>query len=171
MKLLLQNPFAPFRKKIIIKSLIGLILFFNLATKSFSQCAVGYTRDTINWDYLDFLHRAGVSVYGTVLPPPASYVPVTLAMAQTQYFNVSGNRVTFTNTNSMPIGGAAQIWGDVTTHTGEAGSFGVGEDVKFMPAITPATYSMTFSFHHHHHQHHQEMTHHHYQYDERITNY
>ncbi len=146
MKLLLQNPFAPFRKKMIIKSLIGLILFFNLATKSFSQCAVGYTRDTINWDYLDFLHRAGVSTYGTVLPPPASYIPVTLAMAQTQYFGVSGNRVTFTNTNSMPIGGATQIWGDVTTHTGEALSFGVGEDVKFMPAISPATYAMTFSF-------------------------
>jgi hypothetical protein len=146
MKLLLQNPFAPLRKKMIINSFIGLILFLNISTKSFSQCAVGYTRDTINWDYLDFLHTAATSPYGTVLPPPASYVPVTAAMAKTQYFSVSGNRVTFTNTNSMPIGGATQIWGDVTTHTGETLSFGNGEDVKFMPAVAPATYSMTFSF-------------------------
>ncbi len=143
MKLLLQNPFAPFRKKMIIKSLIGLILFFNLATKSFSQCAVGYTRDTINWDYLDFLHRAGVSVYGTVLPPPASYAPVTAAMAQTQYFGISGNRLTIATT--IPVGGATALWGDVTTHTGETGSYGNGEDLYFIKTGT-ANMTITLTF-------------------------
>ena len=115
---------------------------FGFSSNSQAQCGAGYTRDTINWDYLDFLHRSGV--YGQ--NSPVTGLPfVTTAMAQTQYLGVAGNRITFTNTNSLPVGQNGAFYADITTHTGETGSYGVGEDIKFMPAAS-TTYSMTFSF-------------------------
>ena len=124
------------------KILLVILFAVGLRFHSQAQCAAGYTRDTINWDYLDFLHRSGV--YGG--SSPNTGLPfVTTAMAQTQYFSVAGNRITFTNTNSLPIGQNGAFYADITTHTGETGSYGVGEDIKFMPAAS-TTYSITFAF-------------------------
>ena len=135
---LLQRIVCPVFKK-------GLVLFFffSIQQHSTAQCGAGYTRDTINWDYMDFLHRSG-SVYGGVNPVTGLNF-VTTAMISPQYFGLSENRITFTNTNTLPVGGTSPFYGDVTTHTGEASTFGVGEDVKFMPAAL-TTYAMTFSF-------------------------
>ena len=131
MKTILQTSCAWFRKKIVLTSLVGLLISANLPNIGFSQCGAGYTRDTINWDYLDFLHRSSTNYSGT---NPVTGLPfVTTAMAQTQYFGIAGNRMTLSTT--MSAGGATSLYGDVTTHTGEAGSFGVGEDVKFMGLI------------------------------------
>jgi guanyl-specific ribonuclease Sa len=138
MKAILQNPSALFRKKI-FSILAGLLILSTFSTKCFSQCGAGYTRDTINWDYLDFFHQVSGTIYG--FNNPTTLQPfVTAAMDSIQYFNVSNNRITFRNSNSLPVGSVSGLAGDITAHTGEASTFGVGEDVKFMP------YSITFTF-------------------------
>ena len=142
MKVILHFPFLRCgynsRWKLIV--MILFIVGFHFRPKA--QCGAGYTRDTVNWDYLDFLHRSGV--YGGA--SPITGLPfVTTAMAQTQYFGVANNRITFTNTNSLPVGQNGAYYADITTHTGETGSYGAGEDIKFMPAAS-TNYSFTFSF-------------------------
>jgi GEVED domain len=142
MKRILQNLFIRFTKKTNLKPLIGLFILFNFPFTSFTQCGAGYTRDTINWDYLDFLHTSSSNYSGT---NPVTGLPfVTTAMAQTQYFGIAGNRMTLNTT--LTAGGSGSLYGDVTTHTGEAGSFGVGEDVKFMGPASPATNTITLTF-------------------------
>ena len=141
MKTFLQTSCAWFKKKLILIQLAGILISANLPNNGFSQCGAGYTRDTINWDYLDFLHRSSTNYSGT---NPVTGLPfVTTAMAQTQYFGIAGNRMTLTT--AMSAGGATSLYGDVTTHTGDAGSFGVGEDVKFMGQIGVSD-SVMFSF-------------------------
>ena len=143
MKPFLLSSFNIFSTNYLSRIIVLILIALNVSVTSSSQCAAGYTRDTINWDYLDFLHQSGSTYSGSY----SGTFFMTAAMAQTQYFGVSGNRITYTNTNSCPIGrdGTTAFYADITTHTGETGSFGVAEDVKFMPAVG-STYSMTFAF-------------------------
>lgn len=112
--------------KRIIHPLIFLLLSLLLlhATKSNAQaCAVGFTRDTINWDYLDFLPNTGSYI------APTPYI--NLAQSQTQRFlfgsTQGGNSVTITHDYT-----GANDPGENITNTGETGSFGKGSDVQFI---------------------------------------
>jgi len=93
-------------------------LVFVLPNLSFSQCGTGYTRDTLNWDYLDFIPNSGSYI------TPTAYT--NLATSQTQYFTFGKQRVKITHNYS-----GSNIGGDVTTHTGQTGSYGKGADIKF----------------------------------------
>jgi hypothetical protein len=86
--------------------------------KTDAQCGPGTTRDTLNWDYLDFLPNSG-----TYISPIAF---ITLAQSQTQKFTFGTQRITVTHNYS-----GAAVGGDVTTHTAETGSFGKGADIRF----------------------------------------
>ena len=83
-----------------------------------AQCGAGTTRDTLNWDYLDFLPNSG-----TYISPIAF---ISLAQSQKQRFTFGTQHVTVTHNYS-----GANIGGDVITHTGETGSFGNGADIRF----------------------------------------
>ncbi len=125
-----------------LKILIGISLLINFVPAKISaQCSSGYTRDTINWDYLDYFHRSGAT-YGGI--NPATSLPfVTAAMAQIQSFAISDNK--FTINTTMGIGGISPFLGDVNIHTAQAGSYGNGEDVKFMGLVgVSGTITMSF---------------------------
>lgn len=103
--------------KPIFRITILLTILFQLHTGAVkAQCGGGFTPVGINWDYMDFLANTG------------SYAPfISLANAQTQRFSI-GNGLLSTSHNYS----AANSFGEVATHTGDAGSFGTGDDVRFM---------------------------------------
>lgn len=90
-------------------------LIFN--TNSFAQCAAGYSRDTLNWNYRDFLPTTGTN-YTTY---------ISAAKSQTQYFTFGVQRVRITHNFS-----GTNAPGDDGTHTGSTGSYGIGDDVHFL---------------------------------------
>ncbi len=130
-----------------------LILFFSVCSMSVSaQCAGGYTRDTINWDNLDFLHKSGFTYGGT---NPQTGLPfVTAAMVQTQYVTLSQNLVTFTTSSTFPSGthiptpSPNTFWADVDMQStaSEASSFGKGEELKLFAPASPNKDSIEFTF-------------------------
>ncbi len=95
-----------------------LLLFMVFSFTVNAQCPAGTTRDTLNWDYLDFLPYSG-----TYISPTAF---ITLAQSQTQRFTFGTQKVTITHnyTNNS-------IGGDVNTHTAETGTYGKGDDIRF----------------------------------------
>ena len=103
---------------------IVIVLIFSGFTAA-SQCTTGYNAVALNWDYLDFVVSNG------------SYAPyITQAQSQTQKFSFGTQGVTVTHNYVT-----ANTFGDVNTHTGEAGSFGAGDDLKFRDNGT-----VTFTF-------------------------
>jgi hypothetical protein len=130
-----------FKRSFFLRLLVYGFLFLKLATTGYTQCGAGFTRDTVNWDNLDYLHQSG-SFYGGT--NPVTGLPfVTTAMKQTQYFSIGANRMTMATT--IPVGGATTLWGDVTTHTGQTGAYGNGADIHFIKTGTAAmTITLTF---------------------------
>lgn len=109
--------------KRIIQPAVFLVLLFVwvLPVCVEAQCPAGYTRDTLNWDYLDFLPNTG------------SYVTsgyITLAQSQTQRFAFGTSQGTQSITITHDYSGTSDP-GDNTTNTAEAGSYGTGADVQF----------------------------------------
>lgn len=98
--------------------LLGLCLYLIFIPESRSQCGAGYTRDTLNWDYLDFIPNSGSYI------SPTAYT--TLTMSQTQRFCFGKQKMVITHNYT-----GTNIGGDVTTHNGQDGSFGKGADIKF----------------------------------------
>lgn len=98
--------------------IILLLIFFAKPIKSTAQCGPGTTRDTLNWDYLDFLPNSGTYV------SPIAFI--SLAQSQNQKFTFGTQRLTFTHNYT-----GTNIAGDVATHTAETGSFGKGADIAF----------------------------------------
>ena len=94
-------------------------ILVSLSSVVSSQCLPGYFRDTLKWDYLDFLPNTGTYV------SPTAYI--NLAKSQTQYFGFGTQRVRVTHNYS-----GANDPGDDGTHTGSAGSYGTGFDVHFL---------------------------------------
>lgn len=78
-----------------------------------AQC----TNHTLDWDYREFFARDNSTI--------RSYT--SLAHSQTQYFAFGANKLTITHN----YGGDAEVGGDVTTHTGETGSYATGADIRF----------------------------------------
>lgn len=130
MKTILPYPAILFRLCIWKRIRVFLLIFLNLfsAVLTFSQCPAGYTSATVNWDYLDYFHSN------------ATYTSwVSASARQTQYFAIGTNRLTINTT--IPVGSFGTLYGDVTEHTGESGSYGSGADVKY---IGDGTINMTF---------------------------
>ncbi|MBS1744129.1 MAG: T9SS type A sorting domain-containing protein [Bacteroidetes bacterium] len=104
------------KKNILLRNLLMAMLFVITVTNVQAQCGAGYTRDTLNWDYLDFLQSTG------------SYSPsVTLAQVQNQRFTFGTQTVTITNSGYA----AASILGDDNSFTAKTGSYGNGADLRF----------------------------------------
>jgi hypothetical protein len=110
------------------KLLLTILVLSILASTARAQCGSGYTRDTLNWDYLDFIPQSGKYVSPTAW--------VSLAQAQTQRFSFGTQKVVITHNYT-----GSNIGGDVTTHTGETGSYGKGADVRF---VGNGTITVTF---------------------------
>ena len=84
-----------------------------------AQCIAGYSQVTLDWDYLDYFSYTGTYSSGYLSNNSA---------AQTQYFSFGTQRVTIVNNYN-----AASNLGDDVTHTGDAGSYAVGNaDVHFL---------------------------------------
>jgi hypothetical protein len=98
--------------------LLGACLYLGGITGSLAQCGAGYTRDTLNWDYLDFIPNSGSYI------SPVAYT--TLATSQTQRFCFGKQKLVITHNYT-----GSNIGGDVTTHTAQTGSYGKGADIKF----------------------------------------
>jgi hypothetical protein len=107
-------------------------LFKRLFYLQFSLFAVSNSQaqfiSNINWDNLDYLVTTG------------TYSPfVTPAMAFTQNFSIGTNRLTIAVPNT-----GVTLNGENITHTGEAGSYGVGADVSYTTTIAARTITLTF---------------------------
>ncbi len=103
------------KRNILQKCLVLVLIFFIHSTKMNAQCGAGFTRDTLNWDYLDFLLSNG-NYSGFV----------TLAQSQSQRFAFGTQTVTITNNFA-----AASTIGDDNTFTAKTGSYGNGADLRF----------------------------------------
>lgn len=109
-----------------MKKTIPLYVFLLLMTlfgafNSYAQCPttpIAYTRDTLDWDFMEFFPNTGTYV------SPTPYL--TLAQSQTQYFTFGTNKVTATHNFS-----GANAAGVNVTNTAETGAYGVGADVQF----------------------------------------
>jgi hypothetical protein len=77
-----------------------------------AQCPAGYTAASVNWDALDYL------------PTSAYSNAIANAASPNQYFAFGKNRLNITYTGCTSPG-------ENGTHTGETGSYGVGEDVQY----------------------------------------
>ncbi|MBC7535091.1 MAG: hypothetical protein H7258_05300 [Ferruginibacter sp.] len=106
------------KQNILPKCLLLGLFFLCFLIKTTAQCPAGFTRDTLNWDYLDFIPNSGAYVTPTAF--------VTLAQSQTQRFTFGTQQVTVTHNYT-----GNNIGGDVTTHTAKAGTYGVGADIRF----------------------------------------
>ena len=137
-----------------LRIIFFLSIIFSGNVKSSAQvCAAGYTRDTINWDNLDFLHKSG-NTYGgkNTVAPNDSFVLAT--MVRTQYVTLSQNLVTITTSASFPSGTHIPtpipnaFWADVDMQStaSEAGTFGTGEELKLFAPASPGKDSIEFTF-------------------------
>ncbi len=104
--------------------LLTILLFIAVSTSSPAQCIVGSNTANTNWDNLDYLITTGSY---------AGYV--SAAMSQTQAFALGVNRV------AIFFPATVTTFGENITHTGEAGSFGIGADVQYN-----GNGSITFTF-------------------------
>lgn len=88
------------------------VLFFS-AQEAQAQCGAGWNYAKVNWDNLDYLITTG------------NYTGfVSAAMSNNQYFALGRTRVGI----NVPV---ITKNGENASHTGEAGSFGVGQDVQY----------------------------------------
>lgn len=115
-----------------MKKLYPVLLAFGvvcLSQKITAQCAVGLTQSQINWDNLDYLPSSAGTNSAVYTP---SYPSVNFPY--TQSFMMGPNRVRFIHSNP----GSTTLNGEDALHTGEAGSFGTGQDVSFVTTTTAA---------------------------------
>jgi len=85
---------------------------------AFANVQAQCTTHVHDWDYREFFNLNSTEV--------DNYV--SLAQSQTQYYAFGANRLTITHNYTD----FSDIRGDVTIHTGEAGSFGSGADVQMV---------------------------------------
>ncbi|MBI2731401.1 MAG: T9SS type A sorting domain-containing protein [Sphingobacteriales bacterium] len=108
-------------KKVLLKSSVLIaVLFLLIVTDLKAQCSAGFSTATVNWDWLDYLVSSGNYA------PNANYPGVPLSLAQSQAFAMGKRRLVITNNFS-----SANILGENTINTAEAGSYGAGADVQF----------------------------------------
>jgi len=104
--------------KIALSLILLCVLFFNSAV---AQCGAGYSQVTLNWDNLDYFSYSGNYVSGT-----NGYLSSN-ALVKTQNFAFGTQRLTITNNYAD-----AGVLGENGTHTGDAGSYGIGkQDINF----------------------------------------
>ncbi|MEO5681985.1 MAG: GEVED domain-containing protein [Chitinophagaceae bacterium] len=100
--------------------LLSFLISYNNAG---AQCGAGYNQVTLNWDYLDYFSYSGF--YTTTA---ADVYLASNTQAQTQNFAFGTQRVVITNNYT----GTTNL-GEDATHTGDAGSYAVGNvDVHFI---------------------------------------
>jgi hypothetical protein len=109
-----------------MKKLYPVLVFFAgvlMGVKTEAQCPVGRTQSQLNWDWLDYLPSSAGTNSANYLPsyPFANY-------PYTQAFTMGPNRLRIIHSNP----GSTTLHGENATHTGEAGSFGTGQDVHFV---------------------------------------
>ncbi|MEO6670701.1 MAG: GEVED domain-containing protein [Ferruginibacter sp.] len=113
------------KKNILLKTLFAVLLFVGYSTQTNAQCGTGYTRDTLNWNYLDFLKSNGY--YSGF---------VTLAQSQSQRFAFGTQVISVTHNFS-----AGNNLADDTTFTAQTASYGNGANLRFKSNGT-----VTFTF-------------------------
>lgn len=106
------------KRNILLKHTFFILVCLVFIGKSNAQCPAGFTRDTLNWDYLDFIPNSGAYVTPTAF--------TTLAQSQNQKFTFGTQVVTVTHNYT-----GVNVGGDVTTHTAETGTYGKGADIRF----------------------------------------
>lgn len=100
-------------QKAVLPAFITILLALSGATAQ-AQCGAGWNYAKVNWDNLDYLITTG------------NYTGfVTAAMRDNQFFAIGRNRL------NLNASGTLVKVGENATHTGEAGSFGVGQDVEY----------------------------------------
>ena len=114
-----------FHGNVIFHSIVALPLLLLMSllspVTSKAQCIAGYSQVTLNWDYLDYFSYSGnyTSANGYL---------GSVAAAQTQIFSFGTQRLTIANNYA-----ATGIMGEDITHTGDAGSYAIGNaDVHFI---------------------------------------
>ena len=140
MKPILHFLFIPIFNRYLSKIFVLIFFYFNFSVSGFSQvCGSGYTRDTLNWDNMEYFHRNG-GVYGGT--NPVTMLPfVTTTQAQIQYFAFGTNKLTINST--MPVGSASSVYGDVTEHTGDVAGY-AGADIKYVPTVNGQLVTLVF---------------------------
>lgn len=103
------------KQNILQKCFFIACLFIIHSTSVNAQCGAGYTRDTLNWDYLDFLQTTG-SYSGFV----------STAQMQTQRFAFGKQVLVITHNYA-----GSNALGDDNSFTAKTGSYGRGADLKF----------------------------------------
>ncbi len=117
------------KQNILQKCLFLGLLFFIHSGEVNAQCGAGYTRDTLNWDFLDFIPNSGAYITPTAF--------VTLAQCQTQRFAFGTQTVVITHNFS-----GSSVFGDDNSFTAKTGSYGAGAyDLRFKSNGT-----VTFTF-------------------------
>lgn len=95
-------------------SILALVAICLTSLAAKSQC----TTTVLDWDYRDFFARDNSTI--------RTYV--SLAQSQNQIYAFGANTLTITHNYST----SNNIRGENSTHTGDAGSFGSGDDVQFI---------------------------------------
>ena len=121
-----RNPFVlpgSSYKTLLTKVAMPFILLCFLFPNTISaQCGAGYSKVTLDWDYLDYF-----SYTGLYTNTAANAYLTGNAQAQTQNFTFGTQRLTITNSFNN-----AENLGENALHTGDANSYGVGsQDVNF----------------------------------------
>ncbi len=120
---------SAFLRGIVVLPILLIVSFLTPLTGN-AQCIAGYSQVTLNWDYLDYFSYTGNYT------SPNGYL-ASNAAAQTQIFSFGTQRVTIVNNYT-----AAGNLGEDVTHTGDAGSYAIGNaDVHF---IGNGTVTITF---------------------------
>ncbi len=98
------------KKFVLLAGILGLF-----SVSAIAQC----TNVTLNWDYLDYFPFTGNYTSS------AGYLPSN-TFSRTQHFAFGRQRLTIVHNFSD-----ANVFGENGTHTGEAGSYGTGEDINY----------------------------------------
>lgn len=114
---LLKFNIRTMKQNILLKVFFIAALFMVYSINAKAQCGAGYTRDTLNWDYLDFIPNSGAYVTPTAF--------VSLAQCQTQKFAFGTQTLTITHNYS-----GSSVVGDDATCTAETGTYGRGADLR-----------------------------------------
>src|SRR6187200_1255741 len=111
MEYLLKFNILTMKPNVLLKGVI-IFLFYCIYSKEMNaQCPTGYTRDTLNWDYLDFLPNSGAYI------TPTAWINLAQCQAQRFAFGTQTLRITHNYSGS-------NVFGDDNSHTAEAGTYG-----------------------------------------------
>ena len=121
-----RNPFVlpgSRHKTLLTKVALPFILLcFLIPNTLTAQCGAGYSKVTLDWDYLDYF-----SYTGLYTNTAANAYLTGNSQAQTQNFTFGTQRLTITNGFNN-----AENLGENALHTGDANSYGIGsQDLNF----------------------------------------